>query len=416
MCKRIISIIKDFYYSCQCKRNKDKENINSKKRPPMLKEFITFIKTNVTGNKSNLINLVRSNFTFTKDRSIYYCDTFAVRFCYSPNGSFSNTVLSLSNLQKYDNIPVVICLVTSIENKLFLANTSFLKKISHSSQQLRIDNIRGSFNGSDIMREYNGIENKSDNIEKLFAYHYEIGFEENLPRLVEATNNIVPTGEKFFVDNTKKSLILESVSRAESFSKSQDYVLLKSELDEKLKKYKDTILVASHIENVNIRGRIIEYLIAGDDEELKQKLTEEITTEYSIAPVVRTKNTLGDYLKDFDCYDTATDIKTKIMILNSNPKAYNIDKFLEFMSKEKTVLMFYFIGVDATKIVNTTLVSVYQENLINTTAVQSHWAGRNSRGVTQFEGASIHNLINNPNNNTINKENALAFLEKIMKM
>jgi len=382
----------------------------------MLSEFISFVKTNVTGNKSTLINLVRSNFPFTKDRSVYYCNNFAVRFCSSPSGSFSNTVLSLSNLQKYDNVPLIVCLVTSTENKLFLANTTFLKKISHSSQQLRIDNIKGSFNGSDIIRNYNGIENNADNIEKLFAYHYEIGFEGNLERLVEATNNIVPTGERFLVDETKKSIILDSVSRAENFSKSQDYKSLKIELDEKLEKYKDTILVASHIENVNIRGRIIEYLIAGEDEVLKQKLIKEITKEYSETPIFQTKNTLGDYLKDFDDYNTATDIKTKIMILNSNPKAYNIDKFLEFMSKEKTVLMFYFIGVDLTKIVNTTLVSVYQENLIDTTVAQFHWAGRNSRGVTQFEGTTIHTLIENSNNNTINQKKALDFLEKLIGM
>ena len=382
----------------------------------MLSNIISFLKTNVTGNKANLITRVRSNFALTKDRSVYYCNNFAIRFCSSPSGSFSNTVLSLSNVQKFDNIPFIVCLVTSVENKLFLANTTFLKKISHSSQQLRIDNIKGSFNGSDIIKYYNGIENNADNIEKLFAYHYEIGFEGNLERLVEATNNIVPSGTKFLVDETKKSLILDSVSRAENFSKSQDYKSLKSELDEKLEKYKDTILVASHIENVNIRGRIIEYLIAGDDEKLKQKLTKEITKEYSKTPVFQTKNTLGDYLKEFDYYHTATDIKTKIMILNSNPKAYNIDKFLEFMSKEKTVLMFYFIGVDATKIVNTTLVSVYQEDLIDATVAQFHWAGRNSRGVTQFEGTTIHNLIEQPDNNIISKKKAHDFLEKLINM
>jgi hypothetical protein len=382
----------------------------------MLNEFISFVKTNATGNKSKLINLVRSHFALTQDRSVYYCNSFAVRFCYSASGSFSNTVLSLSNLQKYDNIPFVVCLVTSRENKLLIANTTFLKKISHSSQQLRVDNIRGSFNGSDIMHEFNGIENKSDNLEKLFAYHYEVGFDGNLERLVEATNNIKPSGERYEINDTTKNKIFESVKRAINFSNSEDYIVLKKELDDKLEKYKDTILVASHIENVNIRGRIIEYLIAGDDEQLKQKLVDEITTEYSKIPFYQTKNTLGDYLKNFDDYNTATDIKTKIMILNSNPKAYNIDKFLEFMSKEKSVLMFYFIGVDASKIVNKTLVSVYQKNLIETTVTQFHWAGRSSRGVTQFEGATIHSLIENPENKEIDESASKKFLVKLIEM
>jgi hypothetical protein len=37
-------------------------------------------------------------------------------------------------------------------------------------------------------------------------------------------------------------------------------------LDERVKKYHDVILIASLIENVNIRGRAIEYIIAGEYE------------------------------------------------------------------------------------------------------------------------------------------------------
>jgi hypothetical protein len=383
---------------------------------PTLREFIEFVKTNKTGNKSSLISKATEEFNFTLDRKIYYCNSFAVRFSSSKSNSFSNTVLSLSNLRKYDNIPFLVCLVTPQENKLFLANTTFLKRISHSSQELRVNNIKGSFNGADIMREFNGIENNADNLESLFAFHPEIGFDGNLERLVEATNNIAPTGVKFIVDDAIRDDILKSIVRADNFSHSQDYKTLKAELDAKLEKYKDTILVASHIENGNIRGRIIEYLIAGEDEDLKQKLTEEIITEYSKFSNYQTKNTLGDYLKDFEDYNTATDIKTKITLLNSNPKAYNIDKFLEFMSKDKSVLMFYFIGIDSTKIANKTLVSVYQENLIQSTVTQQHWSGRNSRGVAQFEGTTIHKLIENPAINSINQDKAKEFIKKLIAL
>lgn len=72
---------------------------------------------------------------------------------------------------------------------MLLSNTTFLKKISHSSQQLREENIRGSFNGSDIWRQFHNIENSHENFEALFAIHKEIGFEGNLARLVEATNS-----------------------------------------------------------------------------------------------------------------------------------------------------------------------------------------------------------------------------------
>ena len=52
----------------------------------------------------------------------------------------------------------------------------------------------------------------------------------------------------------------------------------------------------------------------------------------------------------FPAYDTETDVKTKIMILNSNPKAYNLDKMLEFLANYRSVFMFYFVGIDPGKI------------------------------------------------------------------
>ena len=139
-------------------------------------------------DKAKLTKLVADKFRLTKDRSVYYCQNFAVRFSSSASQNFGNTVLSLSNLQKFDDRPFVVCLVTPPCNYTYLANTTFLKKISHSSQELRENNIRGSFNGSDIMREFEGITNTPENIERLFNIHSGLGFEGNLTRLVEATN------------------------------------------------------------------------------------------------------------------------------------------------------------------------------------------------------------------------------------
>jgi len=381
-----------------------------------IREFIKFISDNDgIGNKQSLIQKVTANFNLIKDRTLYYCDEFAVRFSYSSNSSFSNTVLSLSKLQKFDNIPVLVCLVTKSENKVYIANSTFLSKISHSSQQLRENNIKGSFNGSDIMKSFNGVENNRDNIESLFAIHSELGFEGNLIRLVEATTNISPSGNKYIVDDYSKTTILNSVSRAVEFSTSKYLLELKNDLDKRVKKYENEIMIASHIENVNIRGRIIEYLIAGDDETLKAQLISEINDEYSKLPQFKTDNTLGDYRKVFENHLTETDVKTKIMILNSNPKAYNIDKFLEFLSGENTVFLFYFIGIDAAKIVNQVLVSVFQKDLLKSTITLKHWAGRNSRGVTQFIGTTIHDLILNPRNN-IDEDLAGKFLSELISL
>ena len=253
------------------------------------------------------------------------------------------------------------------------------------------------------------------NIKSLFAIHSEIGFEGNLVRLVEATNNISPSGSKYIINDVSKTNIFNSVSRAVTFNNSKYLAELKNDLDNRVKKYENEIMIASHIENVNIRGRIIEYLIAIDDGTLKAQLISEINDEYSKLPQFKTDNTLGDYRKVFENHITETDVKTKIMILNSNPKAYNIDKFLEFLSGENTVFLFYFIGIDATKIVNQVLVSVFQQDLLQSTITLKHWAGRNSRGVTQLIGATIHDLILKPKNN-IDEDLVRTFLTELISL
>jgi hypothetical protein len=183
---------------------------------------------NGVNDKARLTKTIVNDFNLTKDRSVFYCRDFAIRFSSSNSVSFSNTVLSLSNLQKVDDRPVIVCLVTPTINHLFLANSSFLKKVSHSSQELRENNIRGSFNGSDIMREFEGIKNIPSNFERLYSIHAGIGFEVNLPRLVEATTNISPTGIKFNVTSVAKELILKAPQRASKFISSQEIEVLKN--------------------------------------------------------------------------------------------------------------------------------------------------------------------------------------------
>lgn len=138
----------------------------------MLENLIKFIETHKTVNdKNKLATLVKEKFALTKDRSVFYNSQFAIRFSKANSVSFSNTVLGLSALQKYDDRPFIVCLVIKDENILLLANSTFLKKISHSSQELRIDNIRGSFNGSDIFREFNEVRNSPENFDELFEIH-----------------------------------------------------------------------------------------------------------------------------------------------------------------------------------------------------------------------------------------------------
>lgn len=380
-----------------------------------LPELLEFVSTHHGINdKDKLTKLIVEKFGLTQDRKVFYCADFAIRFSKGAGPSFANTVLSLSNLKKVDNIPFLVCLVTPTKNHVFLANSTLLQKISHSSQELRVDNIKGSFNGSDIIRKLDGISNEPANIERLFNIHREIGFEENLPRLVEATNNIAPTGHKFVVLPEAEGRIMDAPARAARFVVSADAVTLKAELDARVEKFKNEILVASMIENVNVRGRIIEYLIAGEDEALRQQLIAALQNKNSI-PAFKTDNTLGDYQRIFDEFFTETDVKTKIMVLASNPKAYNLDKILEFLATEKSVFMFYFVGVDPAKIVNTVLVSMFQSDLLASTILLKHWSGRNSRGVSQFEGKTIEALIRNPTSN-VDMKDSIAFLKRLIEL
>ena len=90
-------------------------------------QFIAFLrKYDGINDKAKLAELVSDYFQLTKDRSVYYCKSFAVRFSSSATQNFGNTVLSLSNLQKFDDRPFIVCLVTPTYNYTFLANTTLL--------------------------------------------------------------------------------------------------------------------------------------------------------------------------------------------------------------------------------------------------------------------------------------------------
>lgn len=88
---------------------------------------------------------------------------------------------------------------------------------------------------------------------------------------------------------------------------------------------------------------------------------------------------------------------------------------LAFLAVPKSVFMFYFVGVDPHKIVNTVLVSMFQKRLLGSTILLKHWAGRNSRGVSQLEGKAIGNLILAPDGE-IDLGAAAALLAKIIAL
>lgn len=375
----------------------------------VIEQLVSFIEErNGINDKDALARKAQARFGLTKDRSVYYCRDFALRFCKAKRRAFGNTVLALSTLQKYDDKPFIVCLVTPDENHLMLANATFLRKISHSSHELRIDNIKGSFNGSDIMRDFEGFENSPVNFEFLFTSHENYDFNENLERLVEATNNIHPKGRRFAPTEQQRDCILRSIDRARLFLRSDEYAVLDDDLRKRVETVAAEIVIAAFIENVNLRGRIIEYLITSSDD-LKRTLIDALRMSAPL-PEIFTADKLGDYARDFERFNTETDIKTKILFLSSNPKGYNIDKLLSFLAEERSVYLIYIVAIDAHKQISTRLCSMYNRQMLKGTRMIKHWAGRNSRGVTQYDGTALERIVDDFDA-SIDVDDARAFIE-----
>lgn len=298
------------------------------------KEFVNYIVESAPKhNKQSVENAVCQKYRLIKDRKVFHNEYFAVRFSYSKSDSesFSNTVLSLSALEKYDSIPFFVVLVRqNSDNLILLSNTTFLKKVSHSSQELSTTNIRGSFNGSDIMREYNGLRNSPTHFDELFCIHQGFDWNDDLIRLVDATSKIKPVSEKFVPSDSELSNIFNSIDRAKKFISSTNFKVLEDDLNTRCEKCKNEILIAQRIENTNIRGRLIESLITSDDEQ---------------------------------------------------------------RADSRSVFLFFFIGLDENSIFKTLLCSVYHSKLVDNVILQPHWAGRSTRGATQFSGTAIDAML-----------------------
>lgn len=198
------------------------------------------------------------------------------------------------------------------------------------------------------------------------------------------------------------------------FVESRNFLELNSDLNERCNGCKEAILVASHIENVNLRGRLIEFLIT-TDKDTRDKISTSLLNKEYMLPEISTHDELGDYMRIFDNGRTYTDIKTKVLYLDSAPKAYNIDKFLEKMAESDSSFFFFLIGIDEKGIFNTALCSAYHKELIDASIVQHHWAGRATRGVVQFNGKALNKILNNNDfKNIIDQDKAKVYLENLI--
>lgn len=352
-------------------------------------EFQNFIKNDC--NNISDKNIVRDKsiqiFNLNKDRTTYYNNEFAVVFSFTSNiNHYSNVIISLNKIKKYDNIPFFNAVITNNENHLFLINSSFIKKISHSSKNLSLTHICGSILGTDII--------KTENIED-YNEHLQNTWENNFIRIYNNTKNIVPKYSKKIFDKNEINNIFQSIDYAENFYKNS-YFTIQSQLDEQLKFINNnynTILSKIKNKDSNTRGKIIQEIF------ITQSLDPLFNTFYS-------SNGLDDYKID----NYYIDIKTHFEGNPSNPKLYNIDKLLSFYSNNPSKIFCIYIICLNDKCATGLLYSVYDENILNNILITNAWSGINSRGTTQIK---INNIINNKIKN-INTEQAKLFLEEII--
>jgi hypothetical protein len=260
----------------------------------------------------------------------------------------------------------VICIVRRDRLDFRLANATFLKKVSQTSHNLRVDNIKGSFLGNNIMNEYEGIPNQPDHFDELMAVHAEFTWEENVERLVEATNAIVARSTRFVANGDDLSIILDAPIRAAAALELFRVAEIEGELTAIVQQRQDELLAAATLDNVNIRGNTIEQIITGT------------VNAHRLDDLVFPLPNGGRLI---------VDIKTKLLDRASAPKAYNLDKMLSLLSEPGTVFAFFFLGLNPSQgLLQSRLVSIFDPVIINATRVQTHWPGRASRGVTQLGG------------------------------
>lgn len=348
-----------------------------------------------SSQKDAIAAATAKEFALGLSRSVYVGPDFALRFSHASGTSFSNVVLSLSALRRFDDRPFVVCIVRPSVVEFLLANSTFLKKISHSSHQLRLDNVRGSFLGHDIARRHETLENRPENFEALFAAHRQLAWEQNLERLVSATAEIVGTGARMVITAEQEAAILGAATLSATLSSDPEYRAISERLTTLVEARRTEILQAAAIDNVNLRGNRIEQIITetGNFHRLDDL----------VFPVSGGSRVL-------------VDVKTKLLNLQSNPKGLNIDKYLHSLSQGHTVISFFFIGIDLkTGTVRTGFASTLDQSVIRATHVQFHWAGRNSRGVTQLT-QDLSPVFMAGFRETINIPQARVFLQELMEL
>jgi hypothetical protein len=348
---------------------------------------------NPAATKEQLAAAVAARFSLQKERSLWVCRDFAVRFCRSStDGVFCGGVLAIGVIARHDDDPLVVCLQTPAGCAFFLANLSFVDKVSHSSQALATGNLRGTILGSNILKRYGGIDNEPGNFDRLWSLHRLNDRAENLKRIIDATHDIVPTAGPWPATEAGVRAVCHSATIAASLSGDPGYADLSTQLDRVVASKHSEILAAAAIDNVKDRGERIETLVTGG----------------------HGAHTVGDLACQVGTVCVLVDVKSKLTAKSSAPKGWNIDKVLSELSKGDRVVSMYFVRIDLSAgAIQTRLVSICDTTLIAASAVQPHWSGRATRGTIQYLNA-VDNIWTESFHEHVDVAQAVRFLTNLI--
>ena len=76
--------------------------------------------------------------------------------------------------------------------------------------------------------------------------------------------------------------------------------------------------------------------------------------------------------------------------------------------------MIYLLGIDKNGKIIARLCSVFDKKLVSATNIMHHWAGRNSRGVTQFIGTTLTDILLSEDRTSIDNQTASNFLNQLL--
>jgi len=183
-----------------------------------------------------------------------------------------NTVLSLRRLGEFDDRPVIGAAVRSDGVDWFCMNSTFITQVSHSSNHLSTERVRGSFLGTDVANELVAADGTSSrklaktvsNLSALYAWHRTFDWQVNLSRIVEATQGRTSLREAFQLDDDDKAAICENLKATTAAAAGQRYSVAWKALDAAIQAVSaEVIAAASASTDPKSRGDRIEEVVVG---------------------------------------------------------------------------------------------------------------------------------------------------------